>query len=113
MSDGRGRTLPAAPVLPADFGARSAVRFYLARLAVLGGFTVLAVLVPVIIVAFQDGSHALGASVVLLILLTLVVFRSVLRDRGALSPVSAFVPPPRPAVLRLLVAAVVRMLRNR
>jgi hypothetical protein len=103
---------PAAPVLPADFGARPAVRFYLVRLAILGGLALLAVLVPAVTVLFQDGAHALGVSVVLLILLTLVVFRSALHDRGALSPVSAFAPAPRRAVLRSLVAALVRMLRR-
>lgn len=103
---------PAAPILPVDLGTRAAVRFYLTRLAMLGGLALVAVLVPAITVLLQDGSHALGVSVVLLVLLTLVVFRSALRDRGALSPVSAFAPAPRRAVLRGLVAALVRMLRR-
>ncbi|HEU5269198.1 MAG TPA: hypothetical protein VFU36_04675 [Jatrophihabitans sp.] len=107
-STGRG---PATSVLPADLGTRYATRFYLTRLAVLGGLGLVAVLVPVITVLFQDGTHALGASIVGLILLTLVVFRSTLRDRGALSPASAaFAEPPRLA-LRLL-AAVARLLRH-
>jgi hypothetical protein len=104
---------PAAPILPADFGARSAVRFYLTRLAILAALTLVAVLVPAVTVLFQDGAHALGVSVVLLILLTLVVFRSALRDRGALSPVSSLAPAPRRAVLRRLVEAVVRMWQRR
>jgi len=100
---------PAAPVLPADFGVRPAVRFYLTRLAILGGLALVAALVPAVTVLFQDGAHALGVSVVLLILLTLVVFRSALRERGALSPVSAFAPAPRRAVLRSLVTAVLQL----
>jgi hypothetical protein len=104
---------PAAPILPVDFGARPALRFYLVRLAVLAGLALVAVLVPAIIVLFQDGAHALGVSVVLLVVLTLVAFRSALHDRGALSPVSGLAPAPRRAVLRSLVAALVRMLRHR
>jgi len=103
---------PTAHVVPADLGARYATRFYLTRLAVLGGLALVAVLVPAIAVLFGDGTHALGVSVVLLVLLTLLVFRSTLRDRGALSPASAaFVQPPGSA-LRLL-AAIVRLLRHR
>lgn len=117
MTDGatdRGAPSPAAaPILPADFGARSATRFYLTRLAILGGLALVAVLVPAVTVLFQDGTHALSASVVLLLLLTLVVFRSALRDRGALSPVSSLAPAPRRAGLRSLVAALGRMLRAR
>ena len=111
--DDPGGLGPATPILPADFGARSAARFYLTRLAVLGGLALVAVLVPAVTVLFQDGRHALGVSVVLLILLTLVVFRSALRDRGALSLPTAVAPLPRPAALRLLVASLVRMLRQR
>jgi len=97
-------------ILPADFGARYATRFYLIRLAVLGGLALLAVLTPVVVVLFQDGSHALGVSIVLLILLTLVVFRSTLRDRGALSPASAVFVAQQPGYLLRLLAALARLL---
>ena len=101
-----------AQLLPADLGTRYATRFYLTRLAVLGGLGLVAVLVPPVTVLFGDGSHALGVSIVLLILLTMAVFRSTLRDRGALSPASAaFVPQPPRFALRLL-AVVVRSLRH-
>lgn len=108
-SPGRG----SAPILPVDFGIRPAVRFYLTRLAVLAGLGLVAALVPAVAVLFQDGPHALGVSVVVLVLITLVVFRSVLRDRGALSPVSGFAPAPRRVPLRTLAVIIVRMLRRR
>jgi hypothetical protein len=113
MTAGSPDRSPAGPILPADFGVRPAVRFYLTRLAILGGLALVAVLVPAVTVLFQDGAHALGVSVVLLVLLTLVVFRSALRDRGALSPVSSFAPAPRRAVLRSLVESIVRLLGRR
>lgn len=76
--------------LPADHGARYAVRFYSVRLAILAGLILLAVLVPALTVLFHRGGNALGALLVALVLLTLLAFRSSLRARGALSPMADY-----------------------
>lgn len=88
------------PTLPADHGTRYAVRFYAIRLAILGALILLAILVPALTVLFHRGGNALGALLVALVLLTLLAFRSSLRDRGALSPmdlstVATALPPAR------------------
>lgn len=76
--------------LPADHGTRYAVRFYSIRLAILGALILLAILVPALTVLFHRGGNALGALLVALVLLTLLAFRSSLRDRGALSPMADY-----------------------
>lgn len=76
--------------LPADHGTRYAVRFYSIRLAILGALILLAILVPALTVLFHRGGNALGALLVALVLLTLLAFRSSLRDRGALRPMADY-----------------------
>lgn len=76
--------------LPADYGTRYALRFYSVRLAILGALILLAILVPALTVLFHRGGNALGALLVALVLLTLLAFRSSLRDRGALSPMTDY-----------------------
>jgi len=78
------------PPLPADHGTRYAVRFYSVRLAILGTLILLAILVPALTVLFHRSGNALGALLVALVLLTLLSFRSSLRDRGALRPMADY-----------------------
>ncbi|MFL6163942.1 MAG: hypothetical protein ACJ74U_17190 [Jatrophihabitantaceae bacterium] len=72
-------------ILPTDFGARHAVRFYLTRFALLGAAILLAALIPLGVVLLHRGVSTVGVVVAVLLLLGWVV-RSSIGESGVLSP---------------------------
>jgi hypothetical protein len=74
-------------ILPADFGARHAARFYLYRLAILGALILLAALVPAAVVLLHRGGSVFVVMVVGLVMLGLLAVRSL---SGEFRPLDSF-----------------------